>query len=394
VPALVGGGPQVEFVDAPERDPARDLLGRVVFAERVAATLAGQSEMTSVVVGLYGPWGDGKTTLLRFIESRLRSDGHVLVVWFNPWFYKNEAQILEDFLEQIAEALGISLRKKREKVGKRAREVGQAVQGVNVGMGSVSAAGSVIGTVGGLLGDPTLRQLHDRLAGLLADRSAPGRAKRIVVLVDDVDRLDVEQIATVFRMIKLGADFPRISFLLALDQEVVAAALSQRYSGGGRSGDAFLEKIIQVPLSVPKADPSRVAALMNQWLTGILLEHCPQMSFEDAARLQAAMSAWVWPQIATLRAGKRLLSTVQFVVPLMRGEVDPVDQVLLEALRIVFPELYAFAANNKLLLLRDARGGPARAVLQQGIDEALQHASEDKSAWPVPRRVDTPILGS
>jgi predicted KAP-like P-loop ATPase len=378
--AAVDNGGGVGIVDAPESDPARDLLGRVGFARRVAATVAEHRGSTSVVVGLYGPWGDGKTTLLGFIASELRANERVRVIQFNPWFYAGEAQIFDDFLEAVAKALGTSLRKMRERVGRAVQQkVGPAAQSVSVGMGPVSTAGNAIGAAGGLLGNPSLRTLRDRIEEMLADETLPGYGKRIVVLMDDIDRLDADQVATVFRMIKLAADFSRLSFLLAFDPKVVANALSARYAyDSHHNGTVFLEKIVQVPLVVPKADPSRVAAILNQWLADCMATSCPSLPFEEVARLQRAMILYVWPRTLTLRSGKRLLSTVQFVIPLMLGEVSPVDQVLLEALRLLYPDLYALVAHSKSLVLYPLHGD-ARTTLQQRVADAIGEGAPEEA---------------
>ena len=360
--------PAVSFIDEPQSDPAHDLLGRTPFAQRVASTIAEATGTSSVVVGLYGPWGDGKTSLLGFIESELRSKSAAVPVRFNPWFHRDEAQIAEDFFRQVGQALGVDLIKVREKAARKARQYGPTAEAMPLPGG----VGKLVGAAGVLVPGPSLRDLRDRLTIALEAAASSGGTRRIVVLVDDIDRLDADQIATVFRVIKLAADFPNISYLLAFDPKVVGDALASRYLAGDHgSGAAFLEKIVQVPLTVPRADPSRVAALMNQWLAEVMKEHCPQLSFEESTRLHDTMDSWVWPQVTTLRAGKRLLSTVKFVVPLMSGEVSPVDQVLLESLRVLYLPLYTFAAKNKRHLALDLRHTPGDADVNDVFLEAL-----------------------
>src|SRR5436853_7746307 len=89
--------------------------------------------------------------------------------------------------------------------------------------------------------------LKSRFENALANSS-----KRIVVMMDDIDRLDKAEIHTVFRLVKLLGDFPNTTYVLFFDEKRVAEALGEKYVGvaGGKS---FLEKIIQVPLSLPPA---------------------------------------------------------------------------------------------------------------------------------------------
>ena len=54
--------------------------------------------------------------------------------------------------------------------------------------------------------------------------------KRILIMIDDIDRLDDTEIATVFKLVKLAADFTHTAYVLAFDYDVVATALSKRYA--------------------------------------------------------------------------------------------------------------------------------------------------------------------
>jgi predicted KAP-like P-loop ATPase len=88
-----------------------------------------------------------------------------------------------------------------------------------------------------------------RLVDVLAEAD-----KRIVVLVDDIDRLDKHESHTLFRLIKACADFPNVCYVLAFDDAAVAKALAERYGAGDElAGRAFLEKIIQISLKLPLA---------------------------------------------------------------------------------------------------------------------------------------------
>lgn len=78
---------------------------------------------------------------------------------------------------------------------------------------------------------------------------------RVVVLMDDIDRLEKAEIQTIFRLVKLTGDFAYTTYVLAFDDERVAESLGERYGkGDADAGHDFLEKIIQVPLRLPKAD--------------------------------------------------------------------------------------------------------------------------------------------
>src|SRR5688500_440525 len=55
--------------DQPIRSKEEDRFNRWPFAYRIAETLAARSEPTSLVIGIYAPWGDGKTSTRRMMED-------------------------------------------------------------------------------------------------------------------------------------------------------------------------------------------------------------------------------------------------------------------------------------------------------------------------------------
>ncbi len=83
--------------------------------------------------------------------------------------------------------------------------------------------------------------------------------------MDDIDRLDKQEVQAIFKLVKLSADFPFVSYVLAFDEEMVAAALAEKY-GNLEAGKKFLEKIIQVPLHLP---PVRSEILRDLCFEGI-----------------------------------------------------------------------------------------------------------------------------
>ncbi|WP_329133238.1 KAP family NTPase [Streptomyces sp. NBC_01476] len=358
-------------------DSGLDRLGRGEFALRLARTLAERSSDHGYVVGLYGQWGEGKTTVLNFVRTGLGEypADQVTVVEFNPWFDSDETHLYAEFLHSVASAVGVRLERRRETVIRHARSAQGFVGSVPLpsSVNSIVKVSELLGTVGGL-GQPTLRDFHDRLGEIFGSSGSPVSLRRVVVLMDDIDRLDNAQIAAVFRMVKLAADFSNLSFVLAFDQNVVAEALGARYrSGGVGAGQEFLEKIINAPLYLPRTDPSAVAQALRELLEQVLSSHgISLLDPGERIRLHDALDETVWPCVTSLRQGKRLLGKIDFALPIMMGEVNPVDQVLMESLQLFFPSLYSFVAANKPLLVSGQIGEQEQTDLRQKLDDVCQ----------------------
>lgn len=71
---------------------------------------------------------------------------------------------------------------------------------------------------------------------------------KIIVSIDDIDRLSEDEIIAVFQLVKALADFPKTIYLLAFDYDVVVKALGKVQHGDGKE---YLEKVIQVPFEIP-----------------------------------------------------------------------------------------------------------------------------------------------
>src|SRR5690606_24517678 len=234
---------------------------------RVAGVLRGLPKGTGLVVGIHGPWGDGKTTVLNMLRADLEAMGNTVVRSFNPWRLSDEDSMLRGFVFMLAEAIGESLssRFERAKAGagkwvKRCRWLTRPAGWFSKTAGSIDDVLAKFGEIA-LSGDTVgLDDLRSRIDSLLKDTD-----KRIVVLVDDIDRLDKHETHTLFRLVKACADFPNVCYVLAFDDVAVAKSLGERYGAGDEaSGRAFLEKIIQLPLKLPMAMKEDLRALCFQ----------------------------------------------------------------------------------------------------------------------------------
>lgn len=140
--------------DKPVFAAVDDKFKRWPFAKRISQIIMRRTNRDSLVIGIYGPWGDGKTSVLNFIESELLSQDDIIVVRFNPWLFHDETTLLKSFFETLAETLGRKLPTKKQEVGEKLRKYGSIVS-----IASVSLFGLAISPGQALkeLGDQFLR---------------------------------------------------------------------------------------------------------------------------------------------------------------------------------------------------------------------------------------------
>lgn len=361
-----------QFVsDEPISGADQDRFNRAPFASRIAETIARRPDPSSLVVGVFGPWGDGKTSVLKMMEEELQHHDHVVVLHFNPWHFQSEDQLIRGFFATLADGLDRKLNNTREMIGKVLKDYGSLLSIGSVVLGD--AAGDAAKGVGEAMSNVGLEELRSRIETFLRESG-----KRVVVLVDDIDRLDRSETHSMFKLVKLSAGFNHTSYVLAFDDEVVAAALGERYGAGGQqAGRAFLEKIIQVPLHLPPVDTTSLRLVAFEGVEAAL-------SMANIELTQAQVDAFtrhfvdgLEPRLSTPRVAKLYTNALMFALPLLKGEVNIMNLMLIEGIRVLYPGLYAAIRDNPSMFLesrRENRGNglnQAPTPFDQLMDEAL-----------------------
>jgi hypothetical protein len=128
---------------------------------------------------------------------------------------------------------------------------------------------------------------------------------------------------------------------------MVASAIGQRFgSGDEKAGKSFLEKIIQVPLNIPKAQPDSLKKFCLSRIDNVLRINEISLTEEEVRRFVYQFTTNVLPRLTTPRLAIRYVNTLSFTIPLLKGEVNMVDLMLIEALKMFYPEHYNFVKNN------------------------------------------------
>lgn len=141
-----------------------------------------------MVVGIHGPWGDGKTTVLNMLQADLEADGETATVEFNPWRFTDEPSMLAGFFRVLAGVIRAKLTTPSEAVAGWIEKIGRYASVVDTRLGRA-------GEVAEAHAEASLEELRSRLSEALTSAD-----KRIVVLVDDIDRLDKHETHTLFRL--------------------------------------------------------------------------------------------------------------------------------------------------------------------------------------------------
>ena len=231
-----------------------DKLGFGKKAQEIAGFINNSSSRSSFAISINGSWGSGKSTMLNFIDNGLNKR-KCRVIRFNPWMVSDREGLIENLFEEIYyEIDGEVYTKAKTKFKEYAQKIVPSVAKISAYLGSVShgappqtasifanGAGEVVKAVGDTLSNKPLskrkRELQEELEIMFSENN-----EKIVVMIDEIDRLFPDEIITVFQMIKAVLDLPGIFFLIAMDEKVVNEALTSKGIG---SPEYYLQKIFQ-----------------------------------------------------------------------------------------------------------------------------------------------------
>lgn len=321
-----------------------DAFQRYPFAKQIAKAISEYTSKESFVTSIYGKWGEGKTTVLNFLKHLLdQKDNHV-VVEFNPWMYANEKEMLLGFLQLISRVLGVNQKNTGSKLAEALNEY-SALLGMLGKATGIPISGDAIRNIGAKLSDRSTGKVKAQINSLLTHSGY-----KFVFILDDIDRLSLVEIQAVFKLIKILADFHHTRYILSFDPDIVSRALSPVFPNGG---ETYLEKIIQLPLTLPKAQSYALYRFIWTTTKRHLESNDIKLNDDDLERFRDTFNQYLLPYIDNPRFAIRYANTISFSLPMLKGEVNIVDLLLIEAIKVLLPDLYSFMREQSGLLVRN-----------------------------------------
>ncbi len=439
--------------DLPISSSKEDRLGRESFSHNLGEALLSWSEEESLVIGIVGKWGSGKSSVIglakEYIKESKKSQNLTLID-FNPWVFSGQKKIWGYFFSEISKELEIKDESKEgddkelanklrlyaalldfipdeNKLRKTVKNflTYLAIAGIFFGFNILSYS-STIGIILLVIGVLSFisqfsKFILARLSNYFSLRAEVNkktveglkneikkhllkRKKKLLIIIDDIDRLTVEEIRQILKLVKVNSDFPNTIFLLAFDQKVIEKCLKKL---PGIEGPEYLEKIIQVQFDIPLVKKETLAKILFEKLDKVLasLPKGGEKYFDTTYWANIYHSGFK-DFFSTVRDVKRFINGLSFNISLMHKgesmEVNPTDFIAIEAIRIFRPSFYLFMRDRKELFTstRDlAQSGRSSAndTRKQEIQEALGKSGkteeEKKSLEDLIRRLFPQVDG-
>ena len=320
-----------------------DRFQRYDFAKRIAQTIISRDDNNGIVIGIYGAWGEGKTSVLNFIEENLKVD-NCIPIRFNPWRYNGEDELLKQFFETIASALKAEVLTKKEKRGAWLKKISPFAKAVKL---PILDIGDILNNIASALNSLGIEKLKGRINELLKEKQ-----RKIVIFIDDIDRLNKEEIHAIFRLVKLNADFINTTYILSFDEAMVAAAIGNRFGeGNSKAGLEFLEKIVQVRLTLPKIQRTALREFQFELINRVIEQTRFDINEKNTSKFVREFDGLLL-KLKTPRQAVQFANSISFSLPLLYGEVDTADLMLIEGVKVFYPNFYEFIKNEPEYFVR------------------------------------------
>lgn len=336
--------------------------------------LATKIEEQSFAVGITGGWGVGKTKFLDLLKEKLKDNAEI--VEFNPWMCRLPEQVAQDFFSSLRHQLA----PKYSTLSKSIKEYAKLVGNLPIGPHSIFSLDMMLP-----MGKDSLFEKKQDLSEKFSHLPRP-----VAVFIDDVDRLEKEEVFEVLRLIRNTADLSNTIYLVAYDREYVSSVLETKKI---KNASNYLEKIFPVEVHLPKVDDKQIWEALYKDID--VQDNVDKGDFAKKLyrRFNSDQRALILRVLNTYRHAKRFsrlyMLNLTYLNKLYRNEIKLLDLFWLELLQMYDKCTYEKLANEPICLLYYDEG---RYIIRSGILEKTvkddEHSYTEEKFW----QIETPNI--
>jgi len=310
--------------DEPIQFEHQDLLNRNKFVEDFYEEIISLPFPDSFVFGLYGSWGEGKTSVINLLKSKFKSkkNDKFLIVDFDPWYFKDEKAILSAFYRNVERTIS-----KKFILPDLKKTFLKYKNLISLGLSQVGIKFILP------FREEAIEEIKQRIESYITQIG-----KKIVIFIDDIDRLQPNDILLIFKLVRLNAKFKNTIFILSFDPIIIQEHLTERF----KIPPEFLEKIVQKPVHLPAIEQEDIDNFfkfhLNKFFNEIEIPEESRVGFYG--EFLYIYQDQIWKLFKTLRDVKRYLNGLLSTLPPIKNEVYLYDFLILEVIRVFYLRVY------------------------------------------------------
>lgn len=263
--------------DVPIHKWKDDILNRGPFVEVLkTAIMRADVRNGAEYIGVFGEWGAGKTSVINLLKHDMKADKSAVFVDFDPWYFRSADDAVDGFMRVIAD---VAFRNGAYAVGDSFSDYLQVLR--------LRKTDADYGSIGLILEFVRWKFynifLNVRRHKILLMRHLRLMPKRIVVILDDLERMPKADVSEILRTIKTNLNLPNLVFLIVSSKRhLLRAAANYLGDVEGRNEEDEKEcllKIVQYQFSIPAVPQSDIMAFFKGRLRQVLRE--TKYSYDD-----------------------------------------------------------------------------------------------------------------
>lgn len=338
--------------DRPIIKTDQDRLNRSQFAKYLARCILDHKDPESLVVGLYGSWGVGKTSVvnlsleeLNFAASNMLDDEKPIILNFSAWSYSGQHQLIYSFFRRLSSTLrNVSYLENSDKI--------IHLLELYVSFFTHKPIPKPLRTKRTFIEKLTFKEREEvyawesgrDLTSVKAELNELLRQQKhkIIIIIDNISRLYDYEVKQIFQIVKSMGDYANTAYLLVFDKEYVIRAINKL---DGEGGEEFIEKIVQLPFEIPPILQQDLENIFADRLNE-LIQFVPEdtWNLEYWADLYYSSLKYFFDNCRDI---SRYANTLQFSYPRLRDVVNPMDFFALTAIEVFIPQVYFGIRENK-----------------------------------------------
>lgn len=334
--------------DKPITKEKDEKLNRLNFIKNLSFAINHYDNQECLVIGLLGEWGSGKTSILNLAMNEINEN--IEIFRYNPWIFSEENDLILNFFIELLEIIQKieSNNEDNQELVETTKELSKNItQYLKKFFNKSTISGNItllhgISIGGSFTPNWEEKSLEESL-GDLKEKINQGLEKldkKIIIIIDDIDRLSDNEVKQIFKLVKTVADFKNIIYILSFDKNMILNSLNKVQS---YSSEKYLEKIIPIQINVPEIDKTKLQGYFEDQLIKTLKTNKIEMSNEDFITISYNLR----PFISNIRDINRFNNHLIFYLPFLKQEVNISNYLMILALQLFEDEIYNEIKNNK-----------------------------------------------
>ena len=303
------------------------------FAQLLGKAISSYKNDDCFVIGLHGDWGDGKTSVVNMAFERLKVNPNQKFVLFefSPWYFSNQEDLVSNFFNQLRSFI----RKNSSK-----QSYNDLYKKIELYLRIVNSM-----EIENKNDKKDLKIKSDVLlqAKIELEKKLNEFGKKIIILIDDIDRLDKDETLSVFKLVKLIGDFSNIIYVLPFDKNKVIEEI--------KDGKEYIKKIVQLEINMPPVLENQLFDLLAIGIQKIIDNSNIKVQGWNVNRLKELYNSGLRFYIKNIRDLNRLINALKFYSTIKNKDLDYIDFIGITAIQTFDLDLYKYIRSNKVSFL-------------------------------------------